>query len=155
MRDEDIIEAASRLRGLNPLKYKPKQYSVLLTCGTDLGQTASATQTLDAIPFVLDKISHQIIGNSLDISTPPEQDGQYRLLYRDDQTTYMDEPLNAVAAFGDAKDGRIEPLPCRVFLDGSRTLTVDMINDLDRRGQGAEFFRVQVVFHGIELWNRR
>lgn len=143
---------ADRRKALDPSVYKPKYYIIDITCGAAQGATGSGSVTLDATPFVADSISHGIISPEGG-GQEPEQDGQYRLLLRDDETTYQSQPMNAVLGFGSAFTTRIIPLPLRIFFRGSRTITTELINDLQRSEDPDVQFNVQIVIHGFEMWS--
>ena len=140
---------ADRRKALDPSIYRPKLYTLDAVVETKINGVGSGSVTLDNTPFVLDSLTHGIVA-----ADPSLQDGQYKLTLRDDQTNYTTQPAMAHQAFGGVYNGNnVIPLPLRVFFRGSSTLTVDIINLIDRSGAGQQFFDLQIVFHGFERWD--
>lgn len=136
-----------RRKALDPEVYKNQYYPITIQVGNQAGGTGSNSVTLKNTPFVLDSVSHSIVG-----ATPDNQDGQYRLLWRDDMFTYMKAPIMANNAFGWPYSGPIYYPPVRQYFRGSRTLTIDVINLITRGSPGT--FEIEVVFIGIERWDQ-
>lgn len=143
---QDINSWADRRRALDPSIYKPKYYIVDITCGTAIGDVGKGSALIDNSPFIMDVVTHSLVGR-----LPDDQDGQYAVLWRDDQTVYSNLPGVANAMFGNVYQGRPIPLPIRTFYKGSKTLSVDLVNLLDRTALGLTF-KIQMVFVGFEQW---
>lgn len=142
-------EWADRRKGLDPLIYKPKFYVLDVPTKSIVNGDGAASIQLDETPFVLDNVTHLIVGE-----TPANQDGQYSILWRDNQTTYMNSGGMSESLFGSVRSGYIIPLPLRVFYPSSKTLSVEIINYIDRTATFPTTFPLQIVFRGFEKWSR-
>ena len=135
-------------------KYKPKYYAATVTVDTAEGGIGEGAVTFDNVPFILTHATHTILGASFDYTEIPaviKQDGQYSIDWKDDQTSFQNEPISAESMFGSNRIGEIIPLPVRVAYKGSKTLSVRITNLVDRTATGTTF-KVQIVFCGFELW---
>ncbi len=135
-------------------KYKPKYYATTVTVDTDESGIGEGSVTFDNVPFILTHATHTILGASFDytaIAAVLKQDGQYLIDWKDDQTSFQNEPIAAEGMFGSNRIGEIIPLPVRVAYQGSKTLSVRITNLIDRSAYG-DTFKIQVVFCGFELW---
>lgn len=147
----DYRKIADMSAPLDPRVFKPKYYPIDIQVESKEDGVGAGSVTLDNTAFVMTHITHARLGNI----EKSEQDGQYRILLRDDQTTYQEKYMNAVAGFGDCFTGKPIPLPIRTWFRGSITITCDVINDYDRTGEGEpDYYPIQVVLHGWEKWNR-
>lgn len=145
-------EVLNRQIALDPTKYRPKWYPLLIECGAEIDDRQEASVNISNDPFMLDKITHQIIGvQGNTVLGTIGQDGQYLFSWKDDQNTYMSEPGMADCLFGSVRSGFFIPLPVRVIYQSSKTLTGTLQNLIDRTDIAPKF-KVMFHFHGFEQW---
>jgi len=140
---------ADRRKALDPTIYKVQYYPINIQVEGFQGGVGSGSVTLKNTPFVLDHITHTIVG-AVDRD---DQDGQYSILWRDDRNTYMRNPVMANAGFGSVYCGPLILLPLRQFFKGSTTFTVDIVNFRNRGSSPFPPWNLQIVFHGFERWD--
>jgi hypothetical protein len=136
------------------LKYKPRYYQATITLtaqGAPLtlppGESNQDSVTIVNVPFVLRRISHQIIGGNGLGANPtqnPTQDGNYLITWRTDQHNYDSEPIGAIAGYGSLGDQPDTPSP--VELAPKTTITVKAVNGITRDSS----IKILVVFAGVE-----
>ena len=140
---------ADRRKALDPSIYRMKQYVLTFQCGSAVEGKGGGSETIDNTPFVLDTITHGIA-----FQPDNQQDGNYTLQFRDDQSVYNTFPALSQTLYGSVFQGnRVVPLPLRMFFRGSSSLTMEAINYTDRTGTYPEQFPIQIVFHGFERWD--
>jgi hypothetical protein len=129
------------------INQRPKFYTVVLNCASVVTGVGRGSVTLDSVPFVLTRITHEILGAD---DENLYQDGQYLVSWRDDIRSYCQIPAPADCLFGSAgRHGQIYPLPSPVQFEGNRTITFEVQNLIDRTG-AAPTFQIAFVLHGIE-----
>lgn len=141
---------ADRRKALDPSIYKPKYYGVNVNVISDANGPGSGSVTLDKPAFVLDRVQHGILA----LTDQTQQDGQYLCAWRDDQTTYNNVQIMADLMFGSIRTGFINPLPLRVFYKGSKTISIDVTNLLDRTAVFPNSFVLQFCLIGFERWDK-
>lgn len=138
-------EWANRMNTLDPALYRPRFYALDIVIDNAAGSTGGGSVTLDNTPFILDRITHSILG-----ALVLDQDGQYLISIRDDQYNYTQRPVVAQGALGGVYGGASSfPLPLRAFFRGSATISVDVTNLRDR-AYGPGNWVLQIVFVGFE-----
>lgn len=140
----------------DPARWRPQFYPVTVECDTNVDGTGKATVTLNNQPFILQRITHAILGNTLGAgSAAPavdwEQDGQYLVSWRDDSTTYQPVSGQADAMFGSVRTGNFQDLPAPVVYPESKTITIEVTNLVDRSLTG-DTFKIMFILHGVEQW---
>jgi len=141
---------ADRRKALDPTIYRAKYYVLNIDVDAEIGGIGGGAKTIDNTPFVLDRITHGISFRPDGVN----QDGNYTLQFRDDQSVYNTEPALAQMLFGGVFNGnRVLDLPLRMFFQGSSTLNIDVVNYTDRTGGGVTNFQLGIVFHGFERWD--
>lgn len=136
-------------------KYRPRFYGVLVTVPADAGppvlcpagRANEASFNVTDIPFVVKRVSAQIIGNNGLGVTPIEtaqQDGQFAIEWRTERHNYQNQPIAGVAGYGFNNDH--PDLPSPVEMGAKTTVTVRVLN-LIARGSALQ---LQVVFAGVE-----
>jgi len=136
------------------LKYKPRYYQATITLpatGVPLtlppGESNQDSFNIVNVPFILKRISHQIIGGNGLGANPtinPVQDGNYLITWRTDQHNYDSGPIGALAGYGSLGDQPDTPSP--VELSPKTTVTVKAINGITRDAS----IKILVVFAGVE-----
>lgn len=140
------VDWADRRKALDPNVFKFRQYVMNITLNTNLQNGyGSNSVTLDKAPFILDKITHAIYSLPDD-----QQDGNYTLLFREDQVVYNSKPAMSHALYGSVFRGNtpVEPT-LRQFFRSSSTFYVETKNYTNWDGTLTDVI-IQMVFHGFE-----
>jgi len=140
------------------MRYRTRFYAVTIPIPHDasgkvpVGTSATGQVTVQNFPFLLKRVGHAVIGpngvvnagivNATDVS----QDGQYNVRFRTDDRNYMNEPLNALGAYGGGQFSQIVDLPAPIEIAPMVTIAVDVQTTIERQ-QGIS---VQVIFSGVE-----
>lgn len=120
------------------------------------GATGKNAVPINDKPFVLEKVTHQIMGPFVFDAThgyAEEQNGLYTIdwsLYNQDRYWQGDPPM-ADAAFGSVRHGIWIPLAAPIALEKNRTINVVVGNV----GLKLRDYKVQVLFHGVEDYRKR
>lgn len=146
----------------DPGKYRPMYYPVTLDVAVAEGAQATESVKIDNVPFVCKLITHGIISPPkieeipLPADIPPVpiifQDGAYLIEFHDEHTTYQSAPIAADLLFGSVWIGTVLPLAVPLVFRGSKTVTFRVTNLYNRDLLYDEFFKIQIVMHGVQEW---
>lgn len=132
--------------------FVPMKFSVNVAVAETQGAEGRGQVAINDRPFVLQKITHQIVPGAIieedDVTGWRYQDGLYTLdwsLY-EQARFWKGIPMMADAAYGSIRDGNWIPLTAPVALSGNQTLHVIIRNIVARQNP----FYVQVIWHGIQ-----
>jgi hypothetical protein len=136
----------------DPGRWRPYKYGCLIDVPVAADGAEEGTITIMNQPFIMDRISHIIVGDTWDPNrTGLAQDGQYYIQWKDEQSEYQNQPLLAIPAFGTEEFPLYLSMP--IGFAGQKTLTFRVINAYQRRlTPEADTFRVQIVIHGASDW---
>ncbi len=134
---------------MDPARWRPQYYETKIELSTNIDSVQIGNITLNNQPFVLQRVTHQIIGATA--AGPLFQDGNYLIDWKDDSTSYQNSAAMADAMFGSVRTGNFLDLPAPIVYPSSKTLTVRVSNVIARTPADT-FFKIQVIFHGIEQW---
>lgn len=128
--------------------FVPMKFTVDVEIEAAIGSLGRGQVQINDRPFVLKKITHQIIAHEPNQNVYQQQDGLYRIDWSEyEQVRFWKGSIPlADAAYGSIRDGRWQPLDAPVTLPGGQTLHVQILNEAAR----LEKFQVQVIFHGIQ-----
>lgn len=126
----------------------PMKFSVDVTLEKEIGSVGKGQVQINDRPFVLKKITHQIIAHTPNQNVYQQQDGLYRIDWSEyEQVRFWKGSIPmADAAYGSIRDGHWIPLDAPVTLPGGQTLHVQILNEANRD----EKIQVQIIFHGIQ-----
>lgn len=113
---------------LDPGRWRPLYYGVEITVGRELDMIGTGAINLNNQPYILTEISHAIIGCTGDPATGLYQDGQYTILFKDEQTVYQNQPIQADMLYGSVRVGHSKPLPFPIPFAGNKVLTFEVVN---------------------------
>ena len=139
----------------DPGRFRPMFYSVLVSVPLAVNGIASNSVPVYNQPFILKRLTHEIIGPGADpavLGWGIYQDGQYSITFKDEQSVYQNNPISANAMFGNVHQGLSIPLAMPLPYAGSKTLAFEIQNLAARVLAGAEFFTVQIGLHGVSDW---
>lgn len=132
--------------------FVPMQFITEVEVPETVGGEGRGQVAINDRPFILQKITHQIIPSALiaeaDVTGWAYQDGLYTLdwsLY-EQARFWKGVPPMADAGTGSIRHGNWIELPAPVSLPGNETLHVIIRNQVLRQ----EAFKVQVIWHGIQ-----
>lgn len=133
-------------------RYRPMWYGVEIDVQVaDNGRGEGSIQ-INNQPFLLYRITHMIVGASWDwLTTGLEQDGQYTIEFRDENSNYQNIPMNAPLLYGPWD----QPLDFAIPLaySGNRSLHFRVINRHTRTlTPDADYFKVAIGLHGVADW---
>lgn len=137
---------------LDPGAWRPYFYPVEITVGETSGDRGTGSIYLNNQPFILTRITHQIVGDTAHSSTSDLfQDGMYSIYWRDDQSVYTNAPIMANSAFGSVASGFSYELPYPIPYAGSKTISFEVTNRVTRDLEADEFV-VAILLHGVAFW---
>lgn len=137
----------------DPGRWRPYKYGVIIEVPVEADGVGEGTIQILNQPFILTRITHQIIGNTEDKeATGLYNDGQYFVEWKDELSQYQNDPLLAEAAYGSARFQSIA-LDCPIPFAGNKTLTFRLTNAYARvLTPESDVYNVQIVVHGIADW---
>ncbi|MDJ0766295.1 MAG: hypothetical protein QNJ97_25165 [Myxococcota bacterium] len=140
---------------MEPKLWKPQYYPVTIDVPTTQNTSAQASEKINAEPFLLKLVTHQILGATLNVQAPPGpgviyQDGQYLIFFEDERTHWQKSSMVADAAFGSVRHGRWIPLQAPIAFRGNQNIRIQVVNLTDRTASELDFFKVQIVLIGVE-----
>jgi len=141
---------AEQFRG-DPSLWRPMTYGKIIDCDVAANARAISTIPLNARPFILCEISHQIVG-LLDEDGLTIQDGQYLISWRDELSGYCNEGIPADLLFGSVRSGIVKMLPYPVFYSGNSTITFEVTNLITRTNPPTDIFKVALALGGWSYW---
>ena len=141
---------ADQFRG-DPSLWRPMTYGRIIDVAVAANSRAVSTIPLNARPYILCAISHQIVG-LLDEDGIPIQDGQYLISWRDELSQYVNEAIPADLLFGSVRSGFVKPLPYPVFYSGNSTITFEVTNLITRTNPPTNIFKVSLALDGWAYW---
>jgi hypothetical protein len=139
----------------DPGRFRPMFYSVRISVPMAINGVASNSVPVYNQPFILKRLTHEIIGPAADpdvLGWDVYQDGQYSISFKDEQSVYQNNPISANAMFGNVHQGLSIPLAMPLPYAGSKTLAFDVQNLVTRTLQDVEFFTLQIGLHGVSDW---
>jgi len=136
----------------DPGRWRPYKYGCIIEVPVTEGEWGENTIQVMNQPFVWDRLTHSVIGNTNDYqATGLADDGQYFIEWREENSWYQNQPLLARNAYG-TKDFPI-PLTTPVGFAGNRTMTFRITNAYTRvLTPDAEIYKVEIVIHGASDW---
>jgi hypothetical protein len=138
----------------DPGRWRPLMYPVFIDVPVISGNIGRGSITINAQPFVLVRLTHQIVGNTGD----PEasglyQDGQYTIGFQDEISNYQKQPVMADLAFGSVRSGYFANLAIPIPFAGNRTVSFELANQVQRvLTPVSETFRVSITMIGLADW---
>lgn len=137
----------------DPGRWRPYKYETTIEVPVEIDGSGEGTIQILNQPFIMTRITHQIIGNTEDgQATGLYQDGQYYIDWKDELSQYQNDPILAEAGYGSSRFQSI-PLDCPIPFAGNKTLTFRVINAYTRvLSPESDIFYVQIVVHGIADW---
>ncbi len=143
---------------LDPGRWRPLHYGVKIDVGIALGASEQGTIKLNNQPFIMTRITHEIIG--LKFHTDPwanwlENDGQYLIEWKDENSNYQNEPICADLMWGRIKLGQAFDLPFPIPYAGNKTLTFRVQNyrlRVPTIEPPPDHFTIGIVAHGVADW---
>ncbi len=142
----------------DPGPWRPLHYGVEIDVGLSVGAIGQGTIKLNNQPFILTRITHEIVGLYHEDmwSNWLENDGQYTVEWKDENSNYQNQPIFADIMWGRIKLGSQLDLPFPIPYSGNKTLTFKVEN---RRLRTPTFplplptyFRVALCAHGVADW---
>jgi len=129
-------------------------YGVEIDVPVLLNGRGSGSISLNNQPYILTRITHQIIGPTATASSSGLfQDGQYSIEMKDEQSNYQNIPIMAQTFMGSVVSGFSYELPYPIPYAGSKTLTFNVFNRVVRTlDPEADYFSVAITVHGIADW---
>lgn len=142
---------------LDPARWKPLFYGVEVSVPVGLGGRGIASISLNAQPYILTRLSAKIIGETADPSTTGlYQDGQYDIVFRDEQSNYQSGPIPGDLMWGGVNTGYALDLPFPIPYAGNKSITFEITNRVARvLASAAEYFTVGISMHGVADWGPR
>lgn len=133
-------------------RYKPMWYGLELDVPITDNGIGEGSITTNNQPFLLYRITHQIVGASWDwLTTGLEQDGQYTIEFRDEQSNFQNIALPAPTLYGPWDDPKDFAIP--LAYSGNRTFKFRVINRHARvLTPSADYFKLAIVMHGVSDW---
>jgi hypothetical protein len=125
-----------------------------VSVGLTEGARAVNSINLNNQPYIMTRITHQIVGNTTDPETSGlYQDGMYAIAWKDEQSVYTDAPIMANCFAGSVVAGFSYEMPFPLPYAGNKTLTFEVYNRVARTlAPGVDTFEVAIVLHGISFW---
>lgn len=150
-------ESSRRLlsvQDLDPERWKPMFYQVTIDVPVLADGRGTGTINTNNQAFVLVRVGHTILGNTMDPETSGlYNDGQYLIQWKDEQRNYSDVPLQANLAFGPHIEGAQRRLAYPVMYSGNHTITFEVTNYYTRvLTPPAENFQVAIIVEGLADW---
>jgi len=135
-------------------RHKPMWYNVEIEVPVALNGIGRGSIALNNQPYLLYRITHQIIGETVNWETTGlEQDGQYTVTFRDENSNYQNQPIIAESFFGPCRTGHYLDFPIPIAYSGNRVLSFEIVNRYLRVLAGEEeYFVVALTLHGIADW---
>jgi hypothetical protein len=131
----------------------PMKFPIEVPVPLALGGEGRQSIPINDRPFILQKITHQIIVGTLseDPAVTPMfyQDGLYTIDWSlfSQARFFKGVPPLADIGFGSVRTGIWIPLPAPVTMPGNETIEVIIRNMIARQAD----YHVQVIFHGIQM----
>lgn len=139
----------------DPGQWRPFWYGLEIDVPCAVNGKGSGSVNLNNQPFILTRITHQIIGciESLEEPTGLFQDGMYTIGWKDEISVYQNQPLPAELFMGSVRTGFSYEFPYPVPYAGNKTLTFEVYNRCQRTlSSQATTFKVGIVLHGVANW---
>jgi hypothetical protein len=137
---------------LDPGAWRNYKYEGTVNVPVTANGAAETTIKILNQPFIMEKITHSIIGATWDpFGTGLAQDGQYFIEWKEEQSEYQSGPLLARSAYG--MEPHWIPLSAPLVFSGNRVLTFRVTNTYTRiLTPEVDTFPVQLIVHGISNW---
>lgn len=136
----------------DPGRWRPYKYGCIIDVPVGADESAENTVNILNQPFIMDRISHTIVGPTWDPDASGlANDGQYYIEWHEEQSEYQNQPLIAIAAYGTKEFPLYLSAP--ITFPGNKVLTFRVTNAYQRiLTPEAETFKVQIVIHGVSDW---
>lgn len=143
----------------DPGRWRPMHYGRQIDVGPTAGDIGRNTINLNNQPYIMTRISAKIVGET---ATPEDsglyQDGQYDVIWKDEQSNYQNESIPADlmwGSYGSSEGGNgggfFMNLPYVLPYAGNKTLSFEIMNRVTR-SLSREYFTVAICVHGIADW---
>lgn len=138
----------------DPGSWRPLYYAVEISVPAAADGIGRGSIHLNNQPYILTRIAGKIIGDTYDPSTTGlAEDGQYDLLFKDEQSSYQNQSIPLNLMFGWVFSGYVMELAYPLPYAGSKTLTFEVTNRVTRTlVPTADYFTVGICVHGIAYW---
>lgn len=138
----------------DPGQWRPQLYGVEISVPVALNGTGQANLVLNNQPFIMTRITHQVVGDTAHASTSGLfQDGMYSIEWKDEMSNYQNGPIMADLMFGNVAAGFSYMLPYPLPYAGNKTLFFRVTNRVLRAlTPEADYFTVAICVHGIGNW---
>lgn len=136
----------------DPGRWRPYKYGCVIDVPVTADDSGEKSINILNQPFVMDRISHSIIGPTWDpYASGLADDGQYYIQWHEEMSEYQNQPLLAKAAYGTEEFPLYLSAP--IAFPGQKTLTFKVTNAYTRiLTPVATIFKVQIVLHGLSDW---
>lgn len=159
--DEKLKQMLSRY-DQDPGAWRPLFYGLDIDVGLKVGAINQGSVNLNNQPYILTRITHQIIGDYY-VETDPMvmypmwlfNDGQYSIEWKDEQSNYTNTMIPADLMFGTVRGyGGQRDLPFPIPFAGNKTITFRVMNLRTRTPTIPllKYFRVSVCLCGVADW---
>jgi hypothetical protein len=130
-------------------RWRPYKYGVNILVPVTEGQWGEGTIQILNQPFVMNRISHGVVGNTNDYAANGlADDGQYYIEWKEEITSYQNQGLVAKEAYGTRDYPLLLPAP--IGFAGNKVLTFRVSSTYTRvLTPDADNFVVNIVVHGI------
>lgn len=145
----------------DPGRWRPMFYGVKISVGVAAGDVGRGSIGLNNQPYIMTRITHKIVGDTADPSTSGlYQDGQYDMIWKDEQSNYQKGSIAADLMFGSYGSaaggdggGFLMNLPYPLPYAGNKTLSFEVENLVTRTlVPTASYFKVEICVAGITDW---
>jgi len=135
-------------------QYKPMWYGVEIDVPVADNGVGEGSINLNNQPFLMYRLTHAIIGATYDwLTTGREQDDQYTIEFRDENSNYQNIPIMAALLYGSAREGRYVDFAIPLAYSGNRTIHFRVINRHTRvLTPSSDYFKVGIAVHGVADW---
>lgn len=140
----------------DPGNWRPLYYYVEVSVGVAAGSVALGTISMNNQPYILTRAMAKIVGDTYDPTTTGlAEDGQYDILFKDEQSNYQNQSIPANLMWGWVQSGFVMELPYPLPYAGSKTLSFEVTNRVTRTlVPTANYFTVGIVVHGVSYWGK-
>lgn len=141
---------------MDPGAWRPLYYGVEISVPVVADGVARGSITINNQPYILTRIQAKIVGDTGDSDTSGlREDGQYDILFRDEQSSYQNQSIAANLMWGWVASGYVMELPYPLPFAGSKTLSFEVTNRVARTlTPTADYYTLQICIHGIAFWGK-
>lgn len=136
---------------LDPERWKPVSYSETADVPVEANGTARVTINTINQPYVLTRIGHAVLGNTVDwVTTGLINDGQYLIHWVDENRQYTNNPTQANLLWGPHIEGPNRNLEYPIYYAGNHAISFDITNLYQRiLTPVATTFQIQIHIAGM------